>query len=265
MRVTVISRYPRIDVPAWKRELVSDLLSKGAEVSVLYSRSSLVQHAHAGLGELGRQGAARRLGRDGLSRLGRRAPGGGSGQNDAGDGGSLANWAERHGLDVRRHERLGDPETVAGLRSLRPDIVLLAGADLVPPSVLAIPTVATINPHYGLLPQYRGMNVTEWSVYHDDPVGVTVHTVDAGVDTGDILLRERVGVEPVETLQTLRVKHQQLARRLLLDALRLLAAGRAEPATQASSEGRQFYRMHPRLRALVEAKLTDGTYHRRAA
>jgi methionyl-tRNA formyltransferase len=265
MRITVISRYPHVDAPAWKRDLVSELLRDGAEVSVLYGRSSLAQHIRAGFSELGTSGAVRRLGRDRLSTLGRPAPRGESGHGGASAKGSLASWAQRHGLDVRRHERLGDPEAVAALLSLRPDIVILAGADLVPPSMLTAPTVATINPHYGLLPHYRGMNVTEWSVYHDDPVGVTVHTVDAGVDTGDILLRERVEVAPVETLQTLRVKHQQLASRLLLEAVRLFAADRTEAVPQGPSEGRQFYRMHPRLRAVVQAKLTDGSYHRRVA
>ena len=55
-------------------------------------------------------------------------------------------------------------------------------------------------PHYGLLPRYRGMNVTEWSIYYDDPVGVTVHAVDPGIDTGEILLQETLTVPWVRPL-----------------------------------------------------------------
>ena len=97
------------------------------------------------------------------------------GQNGASRSPFTAGWAYGHRL--------------ARLREIAPDAILLAGADIVPPAVLEIPKLGTINGHYGLLPRYRGMNVTEWSIYHDDPVGVSVHLVDSGIDTGPIVAR----------------------------------------------------------------------------
>jgi methionyl-tRNA formyltransferase len=135
--------------------------------------------------------------------------------------------------------------------------VVLVGADLVPPPVLAVPRLGTINAHYGLLPAYRGMNVTEWSVLRGDPVGVTVHLVDPGVDTGDILLREEIALEPGETFATLRRKHQDVAARLLVQAALELRDGTARPLPQVPEQGRQYYRMHPSLRRAAEAQLAD--------
>ena len=267
----MVSRYPLIDVPSWKRDLVSALLGDGVEVSILYSRSGLVDHGQFLLNELADRSAPRRVSNGSAPTAGAARGSQLSGENVRGGAKlgallrrlPLASWAKRQGIEIKRFETLRDPSAVAGLSALRPDVVVLAGADLVPASMLSVPTLATINPHYGLLPSYRGMNVTEWSVYHDDPVGVTVHKVDAGVDTGDIVLRERVEVEPIETLRTLRAKHQRLAQRMLREAVHLIAANESTPIPQAAGEGRQFYRMHPRLRALVESKLKDGTYYRR--
>ena len=240
MRAVLVSRYPRVDTPEWKRRVAAGLLDAGIDVAVLYSRAALVDQGRAGLREEG-FGILRRY----LDL--RSSPGAGEPAAQ-----SLAQWALARGLPVKRVRNLADPEP---LRRLRPDLVVLVGADLVPASMLEVPPLGTINPHYGLLPAYRGMNVTEWSVYRSDPVGVTVHLVDPGVDTGPILLQEEIGLEPGDTLASLRRRHQEFAARLLVEAAVQLRDGTARPRVQALEEGRQYYRMHPSLRRVAEARL----------
>jgi methionyl-tRNA formyltransferase len=249
MKAVLVSRYPRVDTPAWKRRVAGDLLDGGFEVEVLYSRSSIADQARDGLREEGLGLVSRYL----ALRAGR----GSAPQPTAEPAMSLAAWARERGCPVHHGSRLGDEETLAWLRSTAPDLLILTGADIAPASLLRIPRVGTINAHYGLLPAYRGMNVTEWSVYHGDPVGVTVHLVDPGIDTGDILLREEIPLAAGETFATLRAKHQDLAARLLVQAALALRDGREERQTQAAAEGRQFYRMHEALRAVAEARLED--------
>jgi folate-dependent phosphoribosylglycinamide formyltransferase PurN len=251
VRVALVSRYPRADVPAWKRTLAQGLLESGFELSVVYSRSSLADQLLAGVREFGPRSVV------GKALSIRRGNGGATGEPSAQ---TLAAWAEERGLPVLRCARLGDADCVAALTEARPDLLVLAGSDLVPANVLAIPARGTINAHYGLLPRYRGMNVTEWSIYHDDPIGVTVHMVDPGVDTGDIVVQEEIAAEPGDTLETLRGKHQELAAMLLLEAARRISDGSAAPRPQQPEDGRQFYRMHPAVRAVVEGKLAAGSY-----
>jgi folate-dependent phosphoribosylglycinamide formyltransferase PurN len=239
VRAVLVSRYPRVDTPQWKRRVADGLLAAGVEVAVLYSQARLVDQARAGLREDG-LGVARRY----LSlRAGTAA--------ESTPTQSLADWARERGLRVEGRAHL-DPDA---LRGLDPDVVVLVGADIVPASVLVVPRLGTINAHYGLLPAYRGMNVTEWSVLRGDPVGVTVHMVDAGVDTGDILLRESIPIAADETFVTLRRKHQEVAGRLLVRAALELRDGTARPVPQAAHEGRQYYRMHPELRRRAEERL----------
>jgi methionyl-tRNA formyltransferase len=89
---------------------------------------------------------------------------------------------------------------------------------------------------------------------------VTVHFAEPGIDTGDIVVQANVSVERGDTIESLRPKHQAAATALLLEAVDGIAAGHGERTPQAIGDGRQYYRMHPELRAVVERKLADGSY-----
>jgi methionyl-tRNA formyltransferase len=243
MRAVLVSRYPRVDTKAWKQRVAADLLADGVDVSVLYSRASLVDQALAGIREEG-PGVVRRY----MALRGRRPS-----VPSVPATRSLADWAAERGLRVDRRHRLDD--AVDDLRRLAPDLLVLVGADVVPPAVLAIPRLGTINAHYALLPEFRGMNVAEWSVFCGAPVGVTVHLVNAGIDTGPIVLREEIALGPGETFETLRAKQQDLAARLLVRAARDVRDGTASPVAQDAAAGRQYFRMHPALRREAEARL----------
>jgi Formyl transferase len=242
VRAVLVSRYPRVDTLEWKRRVAGGLVDAGVDVAVLYSRATLIDQARAGLRE------------DGLGVVRRYLTLRGSGRAGEPPTPTLDAWARERGIPVEGVSRLGD---IAPLRRLAPDLLILVGADIVPPAVLAVPRLGTINAHYGLMPAYRGMNVTEWSIFRGDPVGVTVHLVDAGVDTGDILLQEEIPIEAGETFASLRHKHRDVAASLLVQAALQLRDGSARPVPQAPDEGRQYYRMHPALLRVAEARLRD--------
>jgi methionyl-tRNA formyltransferase len=231
-----------VDTLAWKQQVAAGLLEANFDVAVLYSDATLFAQALAGLRA------------DGPAVLQRYA---GLRADHAGERRqTLADWARRRGLPVEELPRLDDP---APLRRLAPDVLVLVGAPIIPPPLLAVPRLGTINPHYALLPAYRGMNVTEWSVLEGNPVGVSVHLVDPGIDTGPILLREEIALGPQETFASLRRKHQEVAARLLVSACLQLRDGTARPQPQTPDEGRQYYRMHPALRRRAEARLAERT------
>lgn len=144
-------------------------------------------------------------------------------------------------------------EAVEIVRTLGPDVIILRGCGIIRKPILEIPTVGTINPHYALLPAYRGMDVTEWSALHGDPVSVSVHTVNEGVDTGVVLVTRPVDVKVGDTLGKLRDKSAALAVELITEALSVVRES-AHLSTQVGA-GRQYYAMHPRLRQLANIRL----------
>ncbi len=103
--------------------------------------------------------------------------------------------------------QLRDPDTIAKLRDLRPDIGISAffGAILKPEVINLFPH-GCINMHAALLPFNRGWHTNVWPIIEGTPAGVTIHYIDPGVDTGDIIAQRRITVEPTDTGGSLHEK-----------------------------------------------------------
>ncbi len=165
--------------------------------------------------------------------------------------------AKSRGIPVVEVGSLEDAATLERLRALAPDLFVTAGVGILRAPLLAIPKLGTVNAHMGALPGYRGMNVAEWAALHGDPVTVTVHLVDAGIDTGDLLLAAEVDVAGKRTIAELRDAADEAQVALLARVLHAVRdAGDLPPRTpQRRDQGRQFFTMHPALRALLEQRL----------
>jgi phosphoribosylglycinamide formyltransferase-1 len=153
----------------------------------------------------------------------------------------VAVGADRDGIEgLARAERAGVPvfveplrddrddfnrRTLAAIASFAPDLVVLAGymKILAPFVVAAFPT---INTHPALLPAFPGANAVRAALDHGAKVtGVTVHLVDAGVDTGPIVAQEAVEVRADDDEKTLHERIKTVERRLLVDTVARLARG----------------------------------------
>jgi methionyl-tRNA formyltransferase len=146
-------------------------------------------------------------------------------------------------------------ECVDVVKRLRPEVIVLRGCGIVKKQVLAVPTLGTINPHYAVLPAYRGMETTEWSVLHGDPCAVSVHWVAEAVDAGGVITSRLIDVESGDEIGSLREKSAVIAAELLAEALNKIQSGGARPRFLPTVEGRQYFVMHPRLRQLAEMRL----------
>lgn len=154
-------------------------------------------------------------------------------------------------------DSLASPGGVEAVRGARPDVLVCAGAGILKKPLLDLARLGTINAHMGLLPFYRGMNVAEWATLHHDELGVTVHLVDPGIDTGDILLTAPVDIAGATSITKLRelIDAEQIER--LADVLRYVRDSGSLPprVPQRKEDGRQFFTMHPELRRVTDAVL----------
>jgi len=129
-----------------------------------------------------------------------------------------------------------------------------AGADIFRRDIIGAARRGILNGHMGYLPTYRGYNVLEWSLFGGHQVGVTLHFIDTGIDTGDILRFAPIRVEAGDTIESLRAKSYPVKIDLMAWAINALDAG-CHRTPQRLSEGRQYFAMHPRLRAVAEAQI----------
>ncbi len=99
--------------------------------------------------------------------------------------------ALRHAIPVWQPERIRRPESVEHLRALTPDVMVVVGyGQIIPQSIIDIAPLGIINVHASLFPELRGAAPIQWSIARGySRTGVTTMRIDAGLDTGDILLR----------------------------------------------------------------------------
>jgi methionyl-tRNA formyltransferase len=149
--------------------------------------------------------------------------------------------AAEHGLPLLRSRLLKQPEAVAWVQGLAPDLLVLAFVtSFVPAEMIAAARLGGINYHPSLLPKYRGGSAINWAIINGETeTGVTIHCIDQGVDTGPILLQERVAIDPDDTVKSLYFgKLYPMGIRMICQAVAALREGTAlatpQDATQAS-------------------------------
>jgi len=151
-------------------------------------------------------------------------------------------FAQAHGLPVVQplslrldgKHPLDAQQAREALRAARPDVMVVAAYGLIlPPWVLELPRLGCLNIHASLLPRWRGAAPIHRAIEAGDAqTGVTIMQMDAGLDTGDMLLVETVPIRPAETTGTLHDKLAVLGARLIVEALELAACGGLKPMPQ---------------------------------
>jgi methionyl-tRNA formyltransferase len=139
------------------------------------------------------------------------------------------------GIPVHQPEKIRAPEAQELLESLAPDaIVIIAYGQIIPARLLAIPKLGWINLHASLLPKYRGAAPINWAIVNGETkTGVTSMRIDAGMDTGEMLLQREMEIGPAETAPGLAARMSLLGAPLMTETLRGLAAGTISPRRQA--------------------------------
>jgi len=142
--------------------------------------------------------------------------------------------AEKLGLAVRTPKTLRDPTEQQALAALKPDALVVAAYGLIlPQPVLDVPALGCLNIHASLLPRWRGAAPIQQALLAgDNESGITIMMMEAGLDTGPILIRESVPITQETTARSLHDELAALGGRLIVRALEGLAIGNLRPVTQ---------------------------------
>lgn len=142
-------------------------------------------------------------------------------------------------------ETLRDPSLQAALQALNPDVmVTFSYGKIIPPALLALPKIASLNVHASLLPKYRGASPIQAAIMAgDQESGITIMYMDEGLDTGDLLLSKELSLAPRETTATLSARLAALAPEALQEALLLLEKGTAPRAPQENTLATHTHRI----------------------
>jgi len=133
------------------------------------------------------------------------------------------------------------------LSANKPDIAITFGVGRVMPSVFEVPRWGTLNVHRGITQRYRGLDSDLWAIHEGnfDQIGVTIHFVDAQLDTGSIVAQRFVPIEPGSALHHLRYKTTLVATELVIDSLQTTNRERRPPEAKPQTELGAYYSAMP--------------------
>ena len=139
---------------------------------------------------------------------------------------------------IYQPERIKDEDFVKELEKLNADLfVVVAYGQILSEQVLNIPKYGCINVHGSLLPKYRGAAPIQWSIINgEEKTGVTIMYMEKGMDTGDMILKEEIIIEPKETYKTLHDKMSIVGADALIKALELIESGSVNAEKQNDDE-----------------------------
>ena len=146
---------------------------------------------------------------------------------------AVKNYAAEHKLHLLQPENLKSNEFTSQLHDLSADIFVVVAFRMMPKSIWSIPKHGTFNLHASLLPQYRGAAPINWAIINDEKeTGVTTFLIDEKIDTGNILLSQKINIEKEDNAGSLYDKLMTIGKELVLETLNCIESGVIKPIKQ---------------------------------
>lgn len=150
---------------------------------------------------------------------------------------AVKKFAAGRGLRVLQPEKLKNPDFLNVLRSLKADLQVVVAFRMLPEAVWNMPPLGTMNLHGSLLPKYRGAAPINWAIINGETeTGLTTFLLKHEIDTGDLLLQERVTIGENETAGELHDRMMHIGARLVLKSVRAIESGDFRPMPQPGAE-----------------------------
>jgi methionyl-tRNA formyltransferase len=146
---------------------------------------------------------------------------------------AVKKYAVENGLHVLQPEKLKNDSFLEELQSLKADLQIVVAFRMLPEVVWNMPPMGTINVHGSLLPQYRGAAPINWAIINGEKqTGVTTFKLKHEIDTGDILLQEKIQIGETDTAGLLHDRMKIVGAELLVRTIKNLAEGKVKEVSQ---------------------------------
>ena len=155
--------------------------------------------------------------------------------------------ARTHDVEYKHVSDVNTEQYFEYVRSKSPDVVAsVAAPQKFDAALLDIPDHGTINIHSSLLPDYRGLSPSFWTLRNEESrTGITVHYMDEGLDTGDVIVQEPLDISEIDTLHTLNTRVAEAGSPLLVEALEQIRTGTVE-RTEIDPDDGSYYSLPSR-------------------
>ena len=146
---------------------------------------------------------------------------------------AVKQYAVQQGLKVLQPVKLKDPVFLEELNELKADVQVVVAFRMLPEQVWNMPPLGTINLHASLLPKYRGAAPINWAIINGEKeTGITTFKLQHTIDTGDVLMRQKINIRPDETAGELHDEMKELGAQMVYDTLDGYCMGTLQPVPQ---------------------------------
>jgi methionyl-tRNA formyltransferase len=168
-------------------------------------------------------------------------------------------YAVSHNIPVLQPEKLKDEEFLSALNNLKADLQIVVAFRMLPQVVWGMPRLGTFNLHAALLPQYRGAAPINWAIINGDKeTGITTFFLDEDIDTGRIILQERIPIGEEDCLEDIHDRMMMQGAKLVQKTVDLIAEGKAEATDQCQFMTDEPLRPAPKIfKETCEIKWTN--------
>lgn len=156
---------------------------------------------------------------------------------------TLKNFSDKYNIEYLYPAKINSKEFIEKVKTFNCDLfVSMSFNQIFKEEIINIPNFKTINCHAGKLPFYRGRNILNWALINDEKeFGITVHYIDEGIDTGDIILQRSYQITEKDTYKSLlNISYEECAN-ILYDAIKLIQNRKVVPIKQNSIHATGFY------------------------
>jgi methionyl-tRNA formyltransferase len=128
------------------------------------------------------------------------------------------------------------------ISELAPDSIAVCGSKVIKAKIFKLAPNGTVNIHCGIVPEYRSANPVEWALINRDfdKIGVTIHFVNEGVDTGKVLYQQKISVKTGDTISSIYAQNIKIGAELMVRALKDIELGKVSATDQALDKGKHY-------------------------
>lgn len=164
---------------------------------------------------------------------------------------------KRNGTKIVKCNSLNDDNVENTLKSYNEKLIIFTGGGIIKKNILDNSGDGIINCHMGILPKYKGMDLPEWCILENEieELGITLHFMDSGIDTGDILSKMKISIGNHTSIKSLRAAFEPIMVSSMVSIVEDYLKGKVNRTKQPSRNKRQYFIIHKRLYEIVEAKM----------
>jgi len=155
-----------------------------------------------------------------------------------------------------------DKDSINFLKEQNPNLIVSIGSVILKEEFIEIPSVGVLNVHMGILPEYRGIGVTEWPIIEAESLqqiklGITLHFIEKGVDTGPIILKKPIPLKQDDSASDLDKRFLPEMVKLMVLGITLVRDEDLNSIKQERNQGKQYYSLHHRMKMVAQKRLEN--------